>query len=217
MFFFCKGHKNKRITLNQFKKYLFMKNFMLSILFLGSIQSYCQKSSGSITLIDGKVIQGFIRIGSDFFKFKENEDDEGIKYDWTKAVAATIIDRDNNELKYQFVYVENKDKPVILEVVIEDYLSLYALSATSYTANGGNYSNGGSFKDSKTYYVKKKDEKTAQFYTGFSYIPKISFKKFIETYFNDCPQIQEKVENKEFKKKDLEEIVSFYNKNCAPK
>jgi len=33
-------------------------------------------------------------------------------------------------------------------------------------------------------------------------------------YFSDCPALVEKIENKDFHKKDLEFIVTFYNSNC---
>ncbi|WMI69999.1 hypothetical protein [Mangrovimonas sp. YM274] len=40
-----------------------------------------------------------------------------------------------------------------------------------------------------------------------------SFKRSMKNYFNDCPELLEKVENEEFTKKNISEILSFYNCN----
>ena len=41
-----------------------------------------------------------------------------------------------------------------------------------------------------------------------------SFKKNMRGYFDDCPQIAEKIENKEFKEGDIKLIVNTYNFDC---
>ncbi|MEZ4852991.1 hypothetical protein [Flavobacterium sp.] len=61
--------------------------------------------------------------------------------------------------------------------------------------------------------MKKQTEDVAEKCAAFGYIGN-SFKKFINNYFKDCQKLISKVENKEFKKKNLEEIVEFYNSNC---
>ncbi|MFB6317084.1 hypothetical protein [Saccharicrinis sp. FJH54] len=40
------------------------------------------------------------------------------------------------------------------------------------------------------------------------------YKKELKEFLNDCPELCEKIDNKELKKRDLEEIVRFYNENC---
>lgn len=42
----------------------------------------------------------------------------------------------------------------------------------------------------------------------------LSFKKDMAEYFSDCPALVDKIQDKDFKKYDMEAIVSFYNKNC---
>jgi hypothetical protein len=42
----------------------------------------------------------------------------------------------------------------------------------------------------------------------------LSFKKDMADYFSDCPELAEKIEKKDFRKNDLEEIVRFYNSSC---
>ena len=43
----------------------------------------------------------------------------------------------------------------------------------------------------------------------------LSFRKDMMNYFSDCPELSQKIENKEYKKRDLESIVRFYNSNCG--
>lgn len=42
----------------------------------------------------------------------------------------------------------------------------------------------------------------------------LTFKKDMVEYFCNCPALAEKIENKDFRKSDLEFIVRFYNSNC---
>jgi hypothetical protein len=41
-----------------------------------------------------------------------------------------------------------------------------------------------------------------------------SFRKRSMDYFEDCPILRAKLENKEFVKEDLQKIVEFYNSSC---
>ncbi|KJD32067.1 hypothetical protein PK35_11545 [Tamlana nanhaiensis] len=49
----------------------------------------------------------------------------------------------------------------------------------------------------------------------FNYIELKSFKNRASEYFKDCPNLVSKLENKKYRRNDLEEIVTFYNSNCA--
>ena len=42
-----------------------------------------------------------------------------------------------------------------------------------------------------------------------------AFKKRATQFFEDCPSLVSKIENKELKKEDLILIVEYYNSNCA--
>ncbi|SRR6056297_1287709 len=43
----------------------------------------------------------------------------------------------------------------------------------------------------------------------------LTFRKDMTTYFSDCSVLSQKIEEKEYKKRDLESIVRFYNSNCG--
>ncbi|NOZ46096.1 MAG: hypothetical protein GXO79_04860 [Chlorobi bacterium] len=42
----------------------------------------------------------------------------------------------------------------------------------------------------------------------------LTFKNDMISYFSDCPELVTKIENKEFRKKDIQSIVMYYNSNC---
>lgn len=43
----------------------------------------------------------------------------------------------------------------------------------------------------------------------------MSFRKDMAEYFADCPELVKKIEEKEFKREDMEAIVRFYNAQCG--
>lgn len=188
-----------------------MKNISLIIVILFSLKSFCQKEKGTITLLNGKVLSGLVKATSSSFKFKENINSEAIKFDFNEAISAIVVNSKNEEIKYEYVYVEYQKKPLLLTVMIDGFLKLYAEFSTSY--GGG----GMGFRSSSTYHIKRTTDKLGQYFIAYGYIPKVGFKKVVQSYFNDCPQLQEKVEKGEFKKDDFEKIVEFYNQNCAKK
>lgn len=49
----------------------------------------------------------------------------------------------------------------------------------------------------------------------FNYVELQSFKSKAMEYFKDCPSLVKKIEEKEYKRNDLEVIVKYYNDNCA--
>jgi hypothetical protein len=192
-----------------------MKNISLLIAILVSLQSYCQKEKGTITLLNGSVLSGLVKATSTSFKFKQNENSETIKYDYNDVISATVINSENEELKYEYIYVDYQKKPLLLTVMIDGYLKLYGGFSTSY--GGGGMGAGMGFSSSSTYHIKRTTDKIGQYFIAYGYVPKIGFKKVVQSYFTDCPQLQEKVEKGEFKKDDYKDIVKFYNQNCAPK
>lgn len=42
----------------------------------------------------------------------------------------------------------------------------------------------------------------------------LTFRKDMLQYFSECPELCDKIESKEFKKRELESIVEFYNAQC---
>jgi len=43
----------------------------------------------------------------------------------------------------------------------------------------------------------------------------LTFRKDMMEYFKDCPDLSQMIERKEYRKRDLKKIVSYYNSNCS--
>ena len=63
------------------------------------------------------------------------------------------------------------------------------------------------------YYVKRSNQQNATHLASNELFSK-NFKKAASEFFSDCPLLVEKLQTKEFNKKDIKEIVTFYNENC---
>lgn len=194
-----------------------MKNKLFLLFFTFSLIINAQKEKGTVTLIDGTAIDGFVKVTSNKIIFKSDKNAKADKYDFTQAKSAIIVDKKGNEAMFEFVKINEDKDPKLLSIIVDGYLRLYSESITMYFGQPSASNPGGGFSGSSTYYIKKTNEEIAQYYVAYGYIPKVSFEKVIESYFSDCPKIQTKVENKEFKKKNYKEIVEYYNQNCALK
>ena len=197
-----------------------MKN-IIPFIYLFTIITFAQKEKGAVTLINGDIKNGLVKVTANKIIYKSSKDAKAEKYDFSQAKSATIKDKKGVESIFEFVTIKEGKDPELLEVLVNGYLKLYGEGTSVYMvsapAAGGGFGHVGGVSSTSTFYLKKENENTAQFYTCKGYVPKISFTKLIDQYFNDCPEIQQKVENKEFKKKHYKEIVEFYNQNCASK
>ena len=98
---------------------------------------------------------------------------------------------------------------MLIELIKEDYLSLYGMRVSYKDNVGGLYSD-------IHHYVGKRDESTI---TDFQEKPnkygKLWWRKLSQDYFKDCEELARKIKTKEFKPVDLLAIVEYYNSNCS--
>ncbi|MCF6280409.1 MAG: hypothetical protein L3J14_08690 [Flavobacteriaceae bacterium] len=66
-----------------------------------------------------------------------------------------------------------------------------------------------------SYYVSKHDEPLLTYLGAKGSLFSKNFKKAASEYFSDCPKLVWMIKNKELKKRDIVEIVDYYNKNCG--
>ena len=106
----------------------------------------------------------------------------------------------------------NTDPNIFLKLEIDGPLRLYKYFQTQRAGGFGNPATGG-FSPGYTYtvenYVMQKGE-------GQLLRPKgISFRKDMALYFSDCPDLVSRIQEKEFRKGDMELIVKEYNRKCS--
>lgn len=100
---------------------------------------------------------------------------------------------------------------IFLKLEIDGDLKLFNCYYTqktygSYNTMTGMTVGGPTYKMEK-FLLQKGDEELMRPYP-------LTFRKDLIQYFNDCPELSKKIEDKEFNINDLESIVRFYNLNC---
>ncbi|MEO8472593.1 MAG: hypothetical protein ABI477_10370 [Chryseolinea sp.] len=99
---------------------------------------------------------------------------------------------------------------VFLRLEIDGPLRLFKYYQTS-SNNTGYYgagiSTGGGTYTTENLYLQKEGQKLKRPRT-------LNFRKDMADYLSDCPALVDRIRDKDFKRKDLEFIVMFYNKQC---
>ncbi|TDT46295.1 hypothetical protein CLV90_0343 [Maribacter spongiicola] len=199
-----------------------MKKTILLVLiccFVGSSIAIAQKDAATLYFKDGKQLKGMAKlVNGDQVKFKINKGDKPEKYHFEKLEQVVINDREEPST---YIYLETREGyfNVVRELEIGK-VSLYVLEQTGYSApmfvgsaNGQMNMVHGNYYDIKNLYVSKgvNGEVT---HLGSNQLFSKNFKNAASTYFSDCPVLVEKIQNKEYKKKHIRDIVNFYNLKC---
>ncbi len=105
----------------------------------------------------------------------------------------------------------SKSKSDLMTEVISGKVSLYLRSQTNFNAPTGMGMSSNS--TSLSYYVIKEGQNTAKYIKGNN-IDYGRFKTNALKFFSDCESLVTKIKNKKYKRKHLEEMVTYYNENC---
>jgi len=212
-----------------------MKRFLLIAIFLISTIIYAENSTralnpsdqyeeATIHFHDGTSIKGYGKITSNYsIKFKT---EKGSKPDiWTELMLKGItLHEDNLDILFLYVKVNRRKTIRLLEVIELGEISIFAevstnvLPFTVFFNVGGS----GSFPSNNlglsTSYnndvdfdlnVKKENQEAINFTTVFK------FRKTASRFFENCPQIVDKLKDKTYKRVDVLEMVYYYNDYCA--
>ncbi|MGJ8733392.1 MAG: hypothetical protein ACSHW4_09600 [Cellulophaga sp.] len=168
---------------------------------------------------DGTIKKGIGFISENKINFANSKDDK------TELIEFSLLDKaefkfDVTPSVYVLMPIKDKDRPMVLEEIIVGQISLYQLQTQGYNASvnntGGNFGSVGGMGYSYTvndFYLKRKNENAATHLASSKLFSK-NFTKAAKPYFLDCPDLIKKIENKEYKKRNLTEIVKFYNTKC---
>lgn len=96
-----------------------------------------------------------------------------------------------------------KDKLGFAELIIDGSVKLVKRTVSNSSNNRGSI-----YKESLL--VRNNEEAIL-----FNYVELKSFKKRASEYFSDCAALVSKIEDKKYRRKDLESLVKYYNDNCA--
>ncbi|ARV13763.1 hypothetical protein [Polaribacter sp. SA4-12] len=197
-----------------------MKKILLLTIFLYSINLSAQigYSKAKIYFKDGTIKEGFgkhLFMSNAKIKFKVNKKDKPIELGFMKVDKFIL-----NDIEYDFKIIKGKSEIQFFKVKQRGKVSLYYSIKTNNGAPMGVMNAGGvgvnmSFSTStEVYYIAKNDEdQITQLFNLFGPSKK-TFKKIVPLFFGDCQDLLDKIDQKEYKKRDIVKIVNFYNYNC---
>lgn len=197
-----------------------MKNKILTLIVLFyCFFAYSQSNKCVIYFNDTTKVEGLCKLKTNGeVKFIKNKGDKKTLFYHSQISKVEIIDDEITTYEYKYIDEYSSEW---LELLIKGEVSLYTTSISSYHMNnslntGG--MNGMTFGGgTTTYYYTCRQNENGVFRIASKGTISRSFKKTASEYFKDCPEIVEKIQSKDYKKDDIEEIVRIYNKSDCPK
>jgi len=119
----------------------------------------------------------------------------------------------NEEAKFKFFKVAGKNQFLLLEEEIVGPVSLY-ISTSSFNSNPMGPGMGMTQQTIVAHYVKREHNDEVILLSS-DHFADSSLKTIGPKFFRDCPELVQKIENRDFKKRQVYDIVKFYNTNCA--
>ncbi len=206
---------------------VFFSNNTYSQISFGKNGTFSNKwHKGDLVLHSGDTLNGWLKfesatkgmagLGSKTNKvfYKKTKKGENKKYKKEDFSSFTITKNDKKVEKYATVYTSKK-KIQLLKVLAEGKVIVYEaisrVNNSTFNTHTGNWGNNYSY-EYVNMYIKREDEKIAsnEFFVNIFK----SFKKTAKRYFLDCTELINKIDNDDFKKKRLIEIVEYYNTKC---
>lgn len=195
--------------------------FSMLFLILGTVILNAQKTPGTLVFKDGSIKKGFVQLASsERVKFKSNKRDKVVKYEFSALEYAEISINDEVS-RYKLVSILDKDMPIVLKEIVSGKVSLFNLNTQGYSPGvpmGGGmggapmYTMGTNYSIKNLYVLKEGNEKAT--HLGSNQLFSKNFKQAASDYFKDCSKLVAKIQNREFKKKEIKAIVEYYNSEC---
>lgn len=195
-----------------------MRLIILFILCLSVHLTFGQTDSAKLVFIDETSLEGYATINNNKILFRLTLNDKPDEWDET-LVKQIIFYGYNTVFIYEYLQINERDKPRLFEVVTEGEVTLY--SDFTRRKNGLNHWQDNIRspmrslnvfdnlqEDMPDIYIKRDFE---EFPVDLNY----NFKKQIMEYFSDCDVLVEKIRNGTFRKNQIDSIVNYYNDNCA--
>jgi hypothetical protein len=193
-----------------------MKKVFLISIFLLFISNLIAQNKISLILKDGSTINGFGRIKTnDEILYKKTEDSEKQIFNY-KTVRKLIVYTDDYEQNYEYRVNNDTGKVKLLEIILVGKVNLFkhVQGSGAYTPNsiGGGFDfTAGSYI---TYYISKNENNISVTSLGIGNTYSKRFKTTANEFFNSCPDVLEKINNKYFNRYGVEAVVEYFIDNC---
>lgn len=199
-----------------------MKNlFQILLILLVSTGVFAQNKKGVVHLNDGSTLSGLVKINKfNNVKYKLNKDSKKQIFKKESVDHVVIIQNEGELEEYAFRQIERStvSSVKVMKVITKGKITLYKI-----VTEGNQFQNIGlpgqpnTFVSSysySNYYVGKEGSKLVKRLTSKGTLFDKNFRKAAMAYFKDCPSLIKLIENRTYRKQDLEEIVKYYNEKC---
>ena len=184
------------------------------LLFFTSL-CYTQKREAIITFVDSTTFDGYAELcGSNRIKFRTNLEDKPDKLGPKEILQVEFIGAFDNEV-YRYVrYRSSSGVNMLLKVLEEGPITLYAKESKRAVGGGLHNPADGSFQHGSyefekyysSFYLFRQDESKLYLYRG---------KKTLLECFEDCSVVKERVESDDYDDQNFEDLVWEYNYDCG--
>ncbi|WP_190808398.1 hypothetical protein [Flagellimonas sp. S3867] len=178
-----------------------------------------QKTEATILFKNGEVLTGLAKFkGEEKIIFRKTKKSEKQVFE-LDLVDTLKVHQKERSITYTQVRIKDSEKPKVLEMVSTgEKATLFRKISVGYNPGvpaPGGYGTGAipTHYSISSSYVRKAGEDEAV-YLGNNQLFSKNFKKGATELFQDCPSLIKKIENKEYKKKDIKDIIEFYNNEC---
>ncbi len=195
---------------------------LITLVLLSFLSVSCGMSNKTILYFnDGKELTGFGKItANDNINFK-TENSKIKKYDFKDLKRVKIYNGDD-VTTYVRIRVADKSSDKVLEEVVLGKMNLYQKVIQGHmvgapmsggVGGGAPMMSAGHSYSISNYYVRRAGE-TEVTHLGSTNLFSKKFKKAASEYFSDCTSLVSKIQSRKFKKRHIEEVVTYYNTNC---
>ena len=191
-----------------------IKHILIILLFVSCIvNAQVTKQAATLYFKNGEILNCFARVSGDYIRYatKPNTSKE-TKVNF-KEVDHINLRNDDLLIKLFYKLEQGKTKPRLMEKIIDGNVNLYKISNVHSNTFGilGNMTRNPHFGTKKTlntqYFLDTKNDTTV-------FRIQRNFNDTAKQYFEDCKELVQLIGNDGFRKKDLLNIVLYYNTYC---
>ena len=197
---------------------------IITILYFSQIHAQYEWTPAQVILKNGSSFRGLVKfpmhsgglisIGSTEFKYKKSSKSSTEKYGSDTVDKVIFGDEQFATLQYQFVPI-NKNKSVLMELVISGTVNLYTRTVSQYTSTfmgNQNFPTSTTIDYNSQYYLKREKEEVAELIAGQKSLGSFIYKA--KNYFSDCTEIMGYLDDDVYHENDLIQLVEDYNLLC---
>jgi len=198
-----------------------MKNISLLLLIALTVTSSYSQEKITIEFSDSTQIKGYGRIkidGNILYRKEKGSEKEIYNYKTEKKVKKLTIHFDDSDksYEYKFTYLDGYKHYKLLEVYKTGKVNLYIkeLNTSTNPSVTGGFGMGMSYSSIKYYISKKNNDTIVDLRQGNVYSKRFR-KKIAPNFFNDCSDLIEKINTRDFfNRYGINSVVDYYNEKC---